>query len=169
MQNVLKYTFSASICAAAILGIAEEVTYLGGRQIIRDLNSWYSQGAVLKDVVGYIVNDVPPDATLIITEPPLDGMQVTDQIADALVLFDRPDISVSYIRSDSLSQSILRLHTAHQKSINIKQPAFLVSTNPLYQKSMKEDHSIDFRLSFQSAHDRFNGYIYEFGPTPQVP
>jgi hypothetical protein len=128
---------------------------------MRDLDMWYSQGAVLEDIVGYVVNDVPSNAALIMAEPPLDGMQVTDQMGDALVLFDRQDISVSYTGIDSLIQSIRR--------IDIKQPVFLVSTNPLDKKKMEEDQTVHYRLSFQSVHDQFDGYIYELKPLSQTP
>lgn len=154
--RALKYVFSTSISAGAFLGIAEEVTYLGGRQLMRDFDMWYSQGAVLEDIIGYVVNDMPTDTALIMSEPPLAGMQVTDQMGDALVLFDRSDISVSYTDLNSLKQSIQR--------VDMKHPVFLISTNPLDQQNMEEGHTALFRLSFQSVHDEFTGYIYELYP-----
>jgi len=171
---LLKSVTCLSIISGCIIGIGEEVFVLGGRQLQRDMIMWYNQGAVLEDIIDYIVEEVPSDATLIISEPPLEGMQVTDQLGDALFMLARPDISISYddTASHMKPHTYIHPHTPLRQALKRMtegQPVFLISTNPLDIKRVEDEHAVHYRLSFQSVHDQFDGYIYELKPLSQAP
>ena len=158
--SMLKFVTCVSVIFGGMIGIGEEIFILGGRQLGRDMVMWYNQGAVLEDIIDHIVEEVPPEAALIISEPPLDGMQVTDQLGDALFLFDRSDISISYATGDMISQTV--------KNMETDQPIFLVSSNP-YDEGLLRDQQPIIQLEYESEHGVFDGYIYKLNARLQEP
>ena len=77
-------------------------------------------------------------------------MQVTDQMANALFLFDRPDIAITYAAGDSLRQALM--------GITGNKPVFLVSSNQ-YAPNFLDNLQVSNQLTYKSEHGVFDGYL----------